>query len=368
MNWYLMVWKKYAQFRGRSRRKELWMFVLFNTLVGCVLCIIPVLVFLMVFKQQSGYTKVLTAKIVRQDLATVVSGSGQIKPKTQNSGGSTFMTLADKSVVTAEVLMDETDIVNVQIGQPAEITVDALPGKTFKGHVTLVGDQARLRSTKISTSQSASGTEEAEDIKAVITLDNPTTELRPGLSCAAKITTAHKADVLTLPIQALTIHHPASDAPNPVQGVFIVEEDSRGRLWARFVPVTTGITGATDAEVLSGLAQGQEIVTGPFKTLRDLRGGSRLMRDSAKGVPMSGLMLLVSWLGIIFFVLFFIYSLAALIPGCAVGARRLHDTGKSGWWLLIALLPFVGDVILTVFWCLNSSPGDNQYGPNPKAA
>jgi uncharacterized membrane protein YhaH (DUF805 family) len=132
--------------------------------------------------------------------------------------------------------------------------------------------------------------------------------------------------------------------------------------------VTTGITGATDAEVLSGLAQGQEIVTGPFKTLRDLRGGSRLMRDSAKGVPMSGLMLLVSWLGIIFFVLFFIYSLAALIPGCAVGARRLHDTGKSGWWLLIALLPFVGDVILTVFWCLNSSPGDNQYGPNPKAA
>jgi HlyD family secretion protein len=221
----------------------------------------------------------------------------------QNTEGSTFMTLADMSVVTAEVKVDETDIVNIQLGQPAEVTVDALPGKTFKGHVTLVGDQALLRSTGIATSQSTTGTEEAKDFKVVVTLDNPTNELRPGLSCTSKITTAHKMNVLSLPIQALTMHDPASDAAkskgsvqaaslpaapaqklNPVQGVFVVDKDARGRLRARFVPVTTGITGATDIEVLSGLTQGQEVVTGPYKTLRDLKGGSLLKRDTVKVV------------------------------------------------------------------------------------
>jgi HlyD family secretion protein len=71
---------------------------------------------------------------------------------------------------------------------------------------------------------------------------------------------------------------------NPVQGVFVVEKDSHGRLRAKFVPVTTGITGATDIEVLSGLTAGQEIVTGPYKTLRDLKGGALLKRDTAKPV------------------------------------------------------------------------------------
>ena len=123
----------------------------------------------------------------------------------QNADGSTLMTLADMSVVTAEVKVDETDIVNVKIGQPADVTVDALPGKVFKGHVTEVGDQALLRSTGIATSQSTTGTEEAKDFKVVVTLDSPTDELRPGLSTTAKITTAHKDDVLAIPIQALTM-------------------------------------------------------------------------------------------------------------------------------------------------------------------
>ena len=190
----------------------------------------------------------------------------------QNTEGSTLMTLADMSIITAEVKVDETDIVNVQLGQPAEVTVDALPGKVFKGHVTLVGDQALLRSTGVATSQSTTGTEEAKDFKVVVTLDDPNNELRPGLSCTAKITTAHKTNVLSLPIQALTMHDPATDNqkasggvqaasvrprqrqnPNPVQGVFVVEKDPHGRLRAKFVPVTTGITGATDIEVLSGL-------------------------------------------------------------------------------------------------------------------
>jgi HlyD family secretion protein len=224
----------------------------------------------------------------------------------QNAEGSTLMTLADMSIVTAEVKVDETDIVNIKLGQPADVTIDALPGRTFKGHVTLVGDQALLRSTGIATSQSTTGTEEAKDFKVVVTLDNPNDELRPGLSCTAKITTAHKDNVLTLPIQALTMHDPAMDAakgkggvqaatssasapakPSPVQGVFIVDTD-KGKLRSKFVPVTTGITGATNIEVLSGLNQGQEVVTGPYNTLRDLKGGSLLKRDTAKVVLPSG--------------------------------------------------------------------------------
>ena len=133
----------------------------------------------------------------------------------QNTEGSTLMTLADMSIITAEVKVDETDIVNVQLGQPAEVTVDALPNKVFKGHVTLVGDQALLRSTGVATSQSTTGTEEAKDFKVVVTLDEPSDDLRPGLSCTAKITTAHKTDVLSLPIQALTMHDPATDNAKP---------------------------------------------------------------------------------------------------------------------------------------------------------
>ncbi|MFZ0745111.1 MAG: efflux RND transporter periplasmic adaptor subunit [Terracidiphilus sp.] len=214
----------------------------------------------------------------------------------QNTEGSTFMTLADMSVITAEVKVDETDIVNVKIGQPADVTVDAIPGKVFKGHVTLVGDQALLRSTGVATSQSTTGTEEAKDFKVVVTLDHPSDELKPGLSTTAKITTAHKANVLALPIQALTMYTPvppggkgkveaASLSTNttktaPIQGVFVMEKDSHGRQRAKFIPVTTGITGATDIEVLSGLKEGEEIVIGPYKTLRILKDGALLKRET----------------------------------------------------------------------------------------
>ena len=212
----------------------------------------------------------------------------------QNTAGSTLMTLADMSKITAEVKVDETDIVNIKDGQPADVTVDAIPGKIFKGHVTLVGDQALLRSTGIATSQSTTGTEEAKDFKVVVTLDQPSDELRPGLSTTAKITTAHKSNVLALPIQALTTFTPpapnsgngnveaassSSDKTPPVQGVYVIEKDSHGKQRAKFVPVTTGITGATDIEVLSGLQDGQEIVTGPYKTLRTLKNGALLKRD-----------------------------------------------------------------------------------------
>jgi HlyD family secretion protein len=218
----------------------------------------------------------------------------------QNAEGSTLMTIADMGVVTAEVKVDETDIVNVRIGQPADVTIDAIPGKVYKGHVTLVGDQALLRSSGVATSQSTSGTEEAKDFKVVVTLDQPSDELRPGLSTTAKITTAHKNSVVSLPIQALTMHAPetpgsssgkveAASAPTPgakpapeQQGVFVIDKDAHGKLRAKFVPVTTGITGATDIEVLSGLNEGTEVVTGPYKTLRGLKDGSLIKRDTAK--------------------------------------------------------------------------------------
>jgi HlyD family secretion protein len=206
----------------------------------------------------------------------------------QNAEGSTLMTIADMSVVTAEVKVDETDIVNVKNGQTADITVDALPGKIFKGHVTIVGDQAILRSTGIATSQSTTGTEEAKDFKVVVTLVNPTNELRPGLSCTAKILTAEKKDVIAIPIQALTMRRPsetvdsgkgktveaATLAKEPqVQGVFVLQHDGR-KLKARFVPVNTGITGTTDIEVTNGLKPGDEIVTGSYKALRELKSGA----------------------------------------------------------------------------------------------
>jgi len=217
----------------------------------------------------------------------------------QNAEGSTLMTLADMSVITAEVKVDETDIVNIRLGQPADVTVDAIPGKIFKGHVTLVGDQALLRSTGVATSQSTTGTEEAKDFKVVVTLDTPSEELRPGLSTTAKITTAKKANVLSLPIQALTMYAPPapgskdskveaastatpSTATPAKQGVFVVVKDAHGKQRAKFIPVTTSITGATDIEVLSGLNTGDEVVTGPYKTLRVLKDGALLKRDTEK--------------------------------------------------------------------------------------
>jgi HlyD family secretion protein len=227
----------------------------------------------------------------------------------QGTEGATLMTLADMSVITAEVKVDETDIVNVQLGQTADVTVDALPGKTFKGTVTLVGDQALLRSSGQATSTSTTGTEEAKDFKVVITLSGSApelSELRPGLSCTSKITTAHKTNVTSLPIQALTMYDPAQDSkkstgtvhaastppgpvakPNLIQGVFVVDKDAHGKLRAKFVPVTTGITGATDIEVLTGPAPGAEIVSGPYKTLRVLKNGALLKRDTAKPISLT---------------------------------------------------------------------------------
>jgi len=210
------------------------------------------------------------------------------------------MTIADMSIITAEVKVDETDIVSVHLGQLADITIDAIPNKTFKGHVSEIGDTAILRSTGLAASQSAISSQEAKDFKVVIAMDNPPDEVRPGLSCTAKITTATRSNAVTIPIQALTIRQrgdleqpkpgsttttaQAAAKPDPaaekarkeeIQGVFVV---TAGK--AEFRKVETGITGATDIEVLNGLKPGDQIVTGSYQVIRTIKNGALVKVDN----------------------------------------------------------------------------------------
>ncbi|HWQ54437.1 MAG TPA: efflux RND transporter periplasmic adaptor subunit [Bryobacteraceae bacterium] len=222
-----------------------------------------------------------------------------VVPGIQNSPAATIMTIADMSLITAEVKVDETDIVNVKLDQTADITIDAIPNKTFKGHVIEIGNTAILRSTGLAASQSAISSQEAKDFKVVIALDNPPEEIRPGLSCTAKVTTATRQKALTIPIQALTVRQKGDLEPKPagkgkgtqaavkpdpaiekarkeeLQGVFIV---SGGK--AVFKKVETGITGATDIEVLKGLNESDEIVTGTYQVIRTLRNETTVKVDN----------------------------------------------------------------------------------------
>jgi len=227
-----------------------------------------------------------------------------VVPGIQNSNGSFLMTLSDMSVVTAEVKVDETDIVNVRMGQDADVTIDAVPGKTFHGKVTSIGSQAVLRSTGLATTQSTTSTQEAKDFKVVVTLDSPPDNLRPGLSTTAKIKTAEKKNVVAIPIQALavrsrkdiedakknskggssgivTLAAPPPSAPNDpkkdeIQGVFVVSGKK-----AVFKAVKTGISGVTDIEVTDGLQAGDEIVVGSYKALRTLKPEAQVKIDNS---------------------------------------------------------------------------------------
>jgi HlyD family secretion protein len=218
----------------------------------------------------------------------------------QNSPGSTLMTLADMSVITSEVKVDETDIVNVHLGQSADVTIDAIPHKIFHGVVSEIGDNAIVRSTGVATSQATSTSEEAKDFKVVVTLTDPPADLRPGLSSTAKITTATRSNALSIPIQALTVRTPADLAPKvagkgnnsveastsaptaaskqkeEIQGVFVIRSKK-----AEFVPVETGISGTTDIEVNKGLQEGDEVITGSYKVLRTLKPGPSVKIDNS---------------------------------------------------------------------------------------
>ncbi|HUS04655.1 MAG TPA: efflux RND transporter periplasmic adaptor subunit [Bryobacteraceae bacterium] len=220
-----------------------------------------------------------------------------VVPGIQNSAASTIMTIADMSTITAEVKVDETDIVNVKLDQLADITIDAIPNRTFKGKVIEIGNTAILRSTGLAASQSAISSQEAKDFKVVIALIDPPDEIRPGLSCSAKVATATRTKTLTIPIQALTVRQkgdlekkpgqPDNEPPTrlspaaekarkeEIQGVFVIHGDK-----AEFRKVETGITGATDIEVLSGLTEGDEIITGTYKVIRTLRSAAKIKVDN----------------------------------------------------------------------------------------
>jgi HlyD family secretion protein len=223
-----------------------------------------------------------------------------------NNPSVVLLILADMSVIEAEIQVDETDVPTVAVGQKTKITIDAMPDKTFAGHVSEVGN------SPINVSAQATGSRQATNFKVVVTVDDPIPNIRPGFSCTADITTATRTDVTAVPIQALAVREVTFDAkgnvvkpPKPekvvkkasnpvepsasaaenktgqtkkeVEGVFVARD---GR--AEFTPVKTGIAGDKYCEVLSGVKQGDKVITGPFSSVRELADGKAVKVDEKK--------------------------------------------------------------------------------------
>ena len=222
----------------------------------------------------------------------------------QNMPGSLLMTIADLSVITTEVMVDETDIAAIRLKQTAQVKVDAFPDRTFSGRVTEIGNTAVIRSTGLAAAQSATSSQQAKDFKVVITLANPDSNLRPGLSATGEITTAKRENALAIPLQALTIRQQrelepsggenvteAADKPpesetqkqKELEGVFVI----RGSR-AFFQSTQTGISGLSDIEVLDCLREGDEIVTGSYEALRTLKSGERVRIDNSTAAATGG--------------------------------------------------------------------------------
>jgi HlyD family secretion protein len=220
---------------------------------------------------------------------------------TMNNAGTVLLTVADMSVIEAEVEVDETDIPLVEIGQKATVTVDAIPDQTFQGHVTEIGN-----SPIQTTGPQVGGTPTATNFKVVVTVDGKIPDVRPGFTFTAEITTATRAKALSVPIQALAVRELLYDEagnlvrepppPKPrwsfgrrmepsvaasvsrelrpgekreeTEGVFVI----RGTT-SQFVPVKVGIAGERYFEVLSGLQEGDRVITGPFDSVRNLHDG-----------------------------------------------------------------------------------------------
>jgi HlyD family secretion protein len=211
-----------------------------------------------------------------------------------------MLTIADMSVIEAEVEVDETDIPSIRFGQPATITIDAMPDRTFKGTVTEIGNSPIQTSTSATTQLVG---QQATNFKVVVTLDDPIEDVRPGFTCTAEITTATRAQALAVPIQSMAVRELVYDkdgrivrlprrerrrgrtveptasaqelAPGQtrkeMEGVFVMRSGV-----AEFVPVKTGIAGDKYFEVLSGLKTGERVITGPFTSVRDLQDGDRV--------------------------------------------------------------------------------------------
>jgi len=217
----------------------------------------------------------------------------------QNATGSLLYQVSNLSIMTVEVKVDETDIPNVKLGQTADVLIDAYPNKTFKGHVTQIGESAVGRDTGTTTGSTTTSADEAKDFKVVVTIDDPPPGLRQGLSATAKITTATRQNAVTVPIQAVTVRmrreledkeQAAKDSKGSavtvsakdkekgkeeLQGVFVVRN---GR--ATFVQVDSGIMGSTDIEIVKGVQPGDVIVTGSFSVLRTLKNNTKVQIDN----------------------------------------------------------------------------------------
>ncbi len=222
---------------------------------------------------------------------------------TMNNAGTVLLTVADMSVIQAEVEVDETNIPNVSIGQQAKITIDAISDRTFKGHVTEIGN---------SPIQTAGGqqaqTQQATNFKVVVVLDEEVPDVRPGFTCTADITTASRTHVVAAPIPAVAVRELIYDAkgsivkqpriekgrgnqppPAPVEleagqtrketeGVFVIRD---GR--AAFVPIKIGIAGDRYFEVLSGIKPGDQVITGPYSSVRGMGDGDQVRVQTAPG-------------------------------------------------------------------------------------
>ncbi|MFQ5706995.1 MAG: efflux RND transporter periplasmic adaptor subunit [bacterium] len=203
-----------------------------------------------------------------------------------NNPATVLLTIADLSVIEAEVEVDETDIVDVKIGQEASIKLDAYPDSSFKGKVTKVGHSPILSSAGVAQQQATS-------FEVIVQLLDTIPNVRPGLSCKADIITGYREKAIAVPIQALTLRKPSDLQPKPtgkrrratddteatndtakekeMQGAFVIEDGE-----VTFHEVQTGIAGDRYFEVLSGLKAGDEVVVGPFKALRRLHNGDRV--------------------------------------------------------------------------------------------
>ena len=226
---------------------------------------------------------------------------GEMVIGAQSFSPTVIMTVADLSVMECEVMVDETDFRNLKLGQEAKVKVEALEGLELKGEVTEIGASALVRGSGSQATQqtqaSANTGNQPKDFKVTITIKDPPLNLRPGLNATADITTATRKDVLAVPVQAVVVREVNKEGkvvdPDAMAGgsaregdtvvqmarekgeekdcVFVVEGEK-----ALFKPVKTGIMGDTDIEITEGIAEGKTIVTGSYKTLRNLKDDARI--------------------------------------------------------------------------------------------
>lgn len=197
----------------------------------------------------------VTAKRIEQGETAVIG--------LQNQPGTVLLTISDMSKVEAEMEVDEASIPNVKLGQRAEARIDAYPNRTFEGEVTEVGGSPLLKTAN-----------EATKFKVKVWIKNPPDTIKPGLSAQADIFTGRRDQVLAIPIQALVMKEKKAEggqAPKDEEGVFTIEQGK-----AAFKPLTTGLMGELNVEVLTGLKGGETVITGPFRALRDLKGGEEV--------------------------------------------------------------------------------------------